>query len=100
VTEWDRELTKYRIDRIHYSTFDVRTARNALEKLWGKFNQLIYWSMTTLIQRTMHGRRVFISFFLIRSRRGDIAERPLHPIFLGNLMGMNSLIKGLNNPLI
>jgi hypothetical protein len=45
-------------------------------------------------------RGELLCFFLIRSRRGDIAERPLHPTFLGNLMGMNSLIKGLNNPLI
>ena len=42
------------------SMFDVRPARNALKPGWGKFNHLIYISIFTRSQRTLHGRRVFI----------------------------------------
>jgi len=65
---WERFATAIKIDRIPFFdvgrwAFNVRPARNALETLWGKFNQLIYRSMIRLTQCTMHGRRVFISFF-------------------------------------
>jgi hypothetical protein len=57
----DRSTQKLTAGRIHL--FDVRPARNALKLVRGKFNNLIHNSMITLTQRTMHGRRVFISFF-------------------------------------
>jgi hypothetical protein len=40
--------------------FVFRTARNALKPVGGKFNHLIYKSVITSTQRTMHGRRVFV----------------------------------------
>jgi hypothetical protein len=50
------------------STFIIRPARNALKPVCGKFKRLIYKSMITPTQRTMHGRRVFaFSEFLFRS---------------------------------
>ena len=48
---------------IRRSMLDVRPARNVLKPVRGKSNNLIHNSMIMLTHRTMHGRRVFISFF-------------------------------------
>ena len=63
----------FKIGRIHsfeirHSVFEIRPARNALKLVCGKFNHLIYKSMITPTQNTMHGRRVFaFSEFLLQS---------------------------------
>jgi hypothetical protein len=71
----DRSTQKLTTGRIHYfdirhSLFDIRPARNALKPVCGKVNHLIYRSMITPTQRTLHGRRVFaFSEFLFRLDR-------------------------------
>jgi hypothetical protein len=65
----DRSTQRLTTGRIQY--FDIRPARNALELVRSKFNNLIHNSMITLTQRTMHGRRAFdIRFFINAARQG------------------------------
>jgi len=65
---WNRCAPSFYINRqntlLRHSAFRIRPARNALKLVGGKFNHLIYKSMITPNQHTMHGRRVFDIFFL------------------------------------
>jgi hypothetical protein len=50
-------------------SFDLQPARNALKPVCSKFDHLVYISMITTTQCTMHGRRVLaFSKFLYRSK--------------------------------